>query len=222
MLVIEMGVHDETVTHGDEGTRERILDAAERLFAEKGFDGAPVREITAQAGCNIAAVNYHFGSKENLYREVFRRRLVALRDHRLARLEAVAGGEDRPSLEVVLEAFTRSFLEPLVGGGEGRLLMELWAREMLQPRLPRELFEREMLRPVQDALAGALRRAVPGLTEAGARLAVFSLVAQLVHVVHRLRLHDAATLPVDLEALTAHIVRFSAGGTRALAGGEGR
>ena len=69
--------------HGAE-TRTRLLDTAECLFAERGFAGTSVRDITADAGCNLAAVNYHFGGKQNLYREVFRRRLAALREQRLA------------------------------------------------------------------------------------------------------------------------------------------
>jgi len=62
-------------------TREKILDAAEALFAEHGFEGASMRMITARAGVNLAAVNYHFGSKENLLREIFRRRLGEIGDH---------------------------------------------------------------------------------------------------------------------------------------------
>lgn len=55
--------------------RERLLDAAEKLFCQRGFEGTSVREITAEAGCNVAAVNYYFGSKEKLYEEMFHRRL---------------------------------------------------------------------------------------------------------------------------------------------------
>ena len=58
----------------EELTRERILDTAEVLFAQKGFEAVSVREITAAASCNLAGVNYHFGNKENLYLEVFRSR----------------------------------------------------------------------------------------------------------------------------------------------------
>src|SRR3989449_4623710 len=65
-------------------TRERLLDAAERLFAERGFRAVSVRVITSHAGCNVAAVNYYFGGKENLYREMFRRRLGALREQRIS------------------------------------------------------------------------------------------------------------------------------------------
>ena len=59
-------------------TKERILGAAEALFAQRGFDGASLRQLTAAAGVNLAAVNYHFGSKEKLVEQVFRRRLDAL------------------------------------------------------------------------------------------------------------------------------------------------
>jgi AcrR family transcriptional regulator len=59
-------------------TRSRILDAAESLFMEYGFDGTSMRLITGQAGVNLAAINYHFGSKELLFQEVFRRRLTDL------------------------------------------------------------------------------------------------------------------------------------------------
>jgi len=60
-------------------TRDRLLDASEGLFASRGYAATSVRDITTEAGCNLAAINYHFGSKHNLYREVFRRRLATTR-----------------------------------------------------------------------------------------------------------------------------------------------
>ena len=70
-------------------TKQRILDSAESLFARHGFAGASLRQVTASAQVNLAAVNYHFGSKENLINEVFRRRLDSLNEERLAALAAV-------------------------------------------------------------------------------------------------------------------------------------
>lgn len=67
-------------------TKERILTAAEELFARHGFDGASLRQLTAAAGVNLAAVNYHFGSKDRLIEEVFRRRLDQLNGHRMTAL----------------------------------------------------------------------------------------------------------------------------------------
>ena len=57
--------------------KERLLDEAEALFARKGFHAVSIREITSAAGCNLVAVNYHFGTKENLYLEVFRSRWMS-------------------------------------------------------------------------------------------------------------------------------------------------
>ncbi len=58
------------ISSSDKPVQDRLLDAAEQLFSEHGFDGASVRDIAATAGCNIAAVNYYFGSKDKLYTEV--------------------------------------------------------------------------------------------------------------------------------------------------------
>ena len=88
-------------------TRSRILDAAERLFMEHGFDGTSMRMITSQAGVNLAAVNYHFGTKELLIQEVFRRRLTHLNQSRLVALDQLeaeaAGAPIKPSR--IVDAF---------------------------------------------------------------------------------------------------------------------
>jgi len=64
-------------------TKDRILGAAEELFAQHGFAGTSLREVTSRADVNIAAVNYHFGSKDNLINEVFRRRMDVMSAQRL-------------------------------------------------------------------------------------------------------------------------------------------
>ncbi len=89
-------------------TKQRILDAAEELFARLGFAGASLRQVTSAAKVNLAAVNYHFGSKDRLIEEVFRRRLDILNARRLAALDALDRGA---TLEDVLEAFIRPALE---------------------------------------------------------------------------------------------------------------
>ncbi len=84
-------------------TKDRIISAAEDLFAMHGFAGTSLRQVTSQADVNIAAVNYHFGSKENLINEVFRRRLDQLSADRIKALRAVPDGETR--LDGILSAF---------------------------------------------------------------------------------------------------------------------
>jgi len=203
-----------------DATRERLLNAAERLFAAKGFAGTSVREITSAAGTNIASVNYHFGGKQNLYREVFHRRLASLRELRTSRLsEALQTAGDGATLELVVSTFTAAFLEPLIHDSEGRLFIELMAREMLSPHLPREVFFEEMIDPVQKSLAVALRRVEPRLDDSSARNCVHSIVGQLTHVIHlsRLRLGvDSELWPTaELQRIADHIIRFSVGGVRA-------
>jgi AcrR family transcriptional regulator len=85
-------------------TKDRILGAAEELFAQYGFTGTSLRQVTSRADVNIAAVNYHFGSKENLVNEVFRRRMDGMSEVRLSRLAAAR--TDAPGqLEPILAAF---------------------------------------------------------------------------------------------------------------------
>ena len=91
-------------------TRERILDAAERLFMAHGYEGTSMRQITGEAGVNLAAVNYHLGSKEALVQEVFRRRLDWLNDERmrvLNAMEAEAAGKPRHTARAALVLVAR-------------------------------------------------------------------------------------------------------------------
>ena len=200
-------------------TRQRLLDVAETLFAEHGFAATSVRDITSAAACNLAAVNYHFRDKQNLYHEVFRRRLAALRDRRIASISESRSAAG--SLEAVLGAFAATFLEPLVDHSRGRLLMALFTREMLDPQLPAELFKSEFVEPVNQALVEALMTTTPGLTPRSARACALEIVGQLLQVAQRegrARLDPAweAGLP-PLPEMVAHIVRFSAAGVRASA-----
>ncbi len=104
----------------EKDTKERILDAAEELFAEFGFAHTSMRKITSTAGVNLAAVNYHFGSKEELIKAVFTRRLMPINAERLRRLAEVEAGE--PTLEALLEAFIAPHLEMKEAGGNDRFV----------------------------------------------------------------------------------------------------
>jgi len=202
---------------GSSETRERLLDVAERLFAARGFAATSVRRITREAACNLAAVNYHFGSKLGLYEAVFRRRLEAVRDQRLAAIRRAATIEPGPNaLEEVLHIFASSFIEPLVGESHGRTLTELMGREMLDPHLPPEMFRGEIAGPVQQAFTEALCRTTPGLSVEAARLCVQSITGQLVQTAQRFRRQSAAPMAgPPLTVVVDHIVRFSAAGVRA-------
>ncbi|MBZ0221600.1 MAG: TetR family transcriptional regulator [Dokdonella sp.] len=105
-------------------TRERILGVAEALFARHGFAGASLRQVTATAKVNLAAVNYHFGSKDGLIEEVFRRRLDELNRERLAALTKAGDGK----LEDVLDAFIRPALNQSLHSQGGAAFVRVLAR----------------------------------------------------------------------------------------------
>jgi len=90
-------------------TADLILDVAEALFAQQGYNGASIRDITAQAGTNLGAVTYHFGTKENLLTAILARGAAALNEERNRRLALIEQGLVAPSVESVL----RAFIEPM-------------------------------------------------------------------------------------------------------------
>ena len=149
------------------GTKERILDASERLLAERGLAGTSLRSITAAAGVNLAAVHYHFGSKEELLRALFARRLEPLNRERLRLLDRCEAGSREPSIEALLDAFVgpplRLGLDPLQGWGA---FMRLLGRISTEPgEAWRSLFY-EQFQEVRRRFARALARALPGLPPA--------------------------------------------------------
>ncbi len=147
-------------------TRDSIADAAEFLFGERGFDGASLRQITDKAGANLAAVNYHFRSKEDLYRHVLFRRLRPINAERitlLAQAEQLAGDHPVP-LRAILEAFIRPWMrgagEPAAGGVPA---LRLLGRELVDPQ---EFLKDELIResgPVTTRYSQALALALPGV-----------------------------------------------------------
>src|ERR1700759_3211971 len=99
----------------EEATRDRLLDAAERLFAEHGYQATTMRGLTSEADANIAAVNYHFGCKQSLLEAVVHRALAPVVAERRRRLQALG---DDPSVEAVVDAIVGPLLDcadPLLG-----------------------------------------------------------------------------------------------------------
>jgi AcrR family transcriptional regulator len=206
--------------HTSATVQERLLDAAEMLFCEKGFEGTSIRDITSEAGCNVAAVNYHFGGKEKLYFEVFHRHLTALRDARIAGINKVMSQSDGEiTLEQLLRAFAMAFVEPLLDESRGRRLMKLMIREMLDSHLPKRMFADEMATPTLTAFGGAMARVCPGLEQKQTVMSMMSVIGQLLQVVHLSKMfsdEEDIGLPVPgLVEMVDHIVEFSAAGIRA-------
>ncbi len=150
-------------------TRERILDAAEHLFMTHGYDGTSMRQITGEASVNLAAVNYHFGSKESLMQEVFRRRLDGLNEERMValdRLEAEAGAQSvKPSL--IVDAFFGTLLRMAEDESRGGMtFLRLLGRTLTEPSEFIRAFLAHEYKEVMDRYKEALFRALPEVPKA--------------------------------------------------------
>jgi AcrR family transcriptional regulator len=148
-------------------TRERLLAAAESLFMEQGFRSTSLREITARAKVNLAAVNYHFGSKDALVREVLQRRLGPLNEARvqyLDRLEAEAAGPlpVERILEALLLPALRLSRNPLE---HGSTVLRLLGRAFSEPGDYMKDFLPDQYRVAARRFQQALGRAMPHLPE---------------------------------------------------------
>jgi AcrR family transcriptional regulator len=144
------------LTRTSRATREKIVKAAARAFAREGYEGASVRTIVAAADVNQAAISYHFGSKEGLYRAVLQAALAALMRDDDA--QAPAG---RLSREAALRRFVRQQLRPIVSGDELSLYVRIFSWEALRPTA---VFRKFMTREAVPFLAGAValvRRFLP-------------------------------------------------------------
>jgi AcrR family transcriptional regulator len=203
-------------------TRLRILDAAESLFTQYGLDATTLRQITGAAEVNLAAVNYHLGSKEELIREVFRRRLTWLNQQRLReldRLETEAGGRPlKPSR--ILEVFFGVALKMAADtNGGGRSFMRLLGRTYRQPPEFVRSFFAEEYTAVIARFKAALIRALPGVPGEEILWRFHFMMGAMsyaltgtdaLHIVAEDALDDS-----DSDALYARLMSFMLGGLRA-------
>lgn len=143
-------------------TKDRILGAAEELFALQGFAGTSLREVTSRADVNIAAVNYHFGSKENLVNEVFRRRMDVMSAQRLQALQA-ALAEHPGELEPVLAAFVEPALAMAQDRNGGGAFIRVIARAYAEKNDALRKFLSDQYGHVLRDFAKAIAGCVPGL-----------------------------------------------------------
>lgn len=140
-------------------TKDRILDAAEALFADAGYDGVSLRQITRSAGVELALANYHFGPKNDLFIAVVQRRADELNRERMALFAALP---DPPTIEGLIDAFARPFMEKSLRGGPGwksyaRLIAQIANSQRWTEAVMHTQFD-----PVAEAFIAGAKRALPG------------------------------------------------------------
>jgi len=208
----------------DRDTKTRILDAAEALFSEHGYGGASMREITARADVNLAAVNYHFGSKEALLQEVFQRSFGHLNEERLRRLgvlERLAGGGIL-DLEDLVRAFIAPGLEYALDGSLSRAeFLRFIGRVHSSTGAPwKRLRQGPVFVEIRRRFGPAFARALPQLEPTEINWRLHFVLGATIHAM----LHPESITPVEggadpagvrPEALLEYLVPFLAAGLRA-------
>jgi len=205
------------LTLPESGPKRKLLDAAEQLFAEKGFEAVSVRDVTQLVKMNAAAVNYHFGSREGMMSLVIMRYANPVNEERLARLESIErkwAGKGL-ALEEIIDAFVR----PLLGQARKsdlpeRLLYKLLGRifaENGDGLLP--AFE-EQFRHTSDRFARAFGKALSTVPAEELAARIHFMTGGLVHLLtHQEMLANGAALP-NMEASLGRFIRFAAAGLR--------
>ena len=145
------------VTRPSDVTRERILKAAERLFAERGYDGTWIRAIVAKARVNQAAINYHFDGKDGLYREVLRAAFRALTEHQLDHADEMKA----MSREAALAEFIRRQLRPLMARDEFSRQLRIFNWETVRPTAVFRKLLSEEAAPFMGLAVDLVRRFLP-------------------------------------------------------------
>ncbi len=189
-------------------TKTRILDAAERLFGEGGFDATSLRDITAAAQVNLAAVNYHFQSKDSLIDALIERRIQPINRRRLEMLEAAGRS---PSVEQIVEAFLSPVLMQDVSAA-----VPLVGRVLSNPNLFMERVYKKHLVRVVERFSAAIGKALPKLPPEERFWRLHFMAGSMSHV---LALSSVLPLmsgqPLDRAALMSRLVSFIAAGLRA-------
>ena len=204
--------------HPAANTKARLVGAATELFAAHGFHGTKIRDIAARAGVNVAAANYHFGSKKALYLSVLRERFAVVRA-RIARQAALSprglGRMPRAALVELLAARIRIMFDVMVGppGLHGQLML----RELSNPSEAFPVVVEEFIEPMVAEMSAIVGSLVPTLDAERVRRCVASVAGQVQFylvakpAVQRLFGPNAYSKPW-IRDVTDHILRFTLGG----------
>jgi AcrR family transcriptional regulator len=201
------------MTRPSEVTRDRIMKAAERLFAERGYDGTSIRAIVVRARVNQAAINYHFEGKDGLYREVLRAAFRGLTEHQLAHAQEASA----MSREDALAAFVHRQLRPLLARDEASRHIRIFNWESVRPTPVFRRLLSEEAAPFMGMATDLVRRFVPDADHRTLVVAAIWLLGQCsIFVRNREQL---AAPPVELaleessvEWLAQTISRWTIGG----------
>jgi len=207
----------------DRETRNRLLMAGARLFAERGFKQVTVRDICREARANVAAVNYHFGDKLGLYRHVLGIAVDTMR----ATLAAARAGRENAGAEDRIRAYVQVFLERTVGSGRHSWIHRLITREVVDPTPALDVIVQQAIRPRIVYLRALVAELLSCRVDDDRVIrCAHSIHAQCVSVIPSpvaARLYpDLDMTPASAAALAEHITAFSVAGVAAVRAAPGK
>ncbi|HET6423881.1 MAG TPA: CerR family C-terminal domain-containing protein [Planctomycetaceae bacterium] len=191
-------------------TKQRLINAAGEIFADKGYEAASIRDICQRADANLAAVNYHFGEKRQLY-------VAAVRHAQCCRQEDIPFPDwpaEMPAVER-LRAFIETMFARMLAGDRPRWHLEIMLRELARPTEACATVVEDYIRPMADKLRSILLDLLPEqLTEQQRWMIGFSIVGQILfYYVHqpiiRLLIGHVGIEPIPLDQLADHVARFT-------------
>jgi len=201
--------------------KQRVLEAAEELFAKHGFESVSIRDITSQCGANVAAINYHFGGREKLVTEVMLRYIEPINEERLARLDAARqrwGGKAVP-VEELIDAFVRPLVTRVKKSElSERLFYKLCGRVFSEhiDSLPAEV--EAQFAPVLNRFYKAFANSLPELEKEELIWRFHFMVGGMIYLMshqdmlQRMTHGDSGT--PSMEASIGRFIRFSSAGFR--------
>jgi AcrR family transcriptional regulator len=205
------------VSSSNADTKEQIITVAERLFAERGFAGTTLRNVVSQAGVNLAAVHYHFGSKEALFRAVVQRFAHPVIEQELHLLAKLKAGSELPSVEAILTVVLKPSLEILTQDQDVHLMQaQFMGRCRTEPK-PIQRIATEEFAVVTEACLDLLQRVLPEQSRSQLYWKLDLVIASLIRVLTEAGQPYAllkSNSPEDIQATTQQLVQFLSPGMR--------
>ena len=192
-------------------TKEQILTVAERLFAEHGFTGTTLRNVVSEAGVNLAAVNYHFGSKEELFRAVVARFARPVVERELRLLSELKSGSELPSIEALLTAVVQPSLEVLSEREDARLMQAKFMGRCRTEPEPIQSIAYAEFAVATEAFLDMFQRVLPEQTRSQLGWKFDLVISTLVRVLMEAGKPYAllkSNRPEDIESATQQLVAF--------------
>ena len=194
-------------------TRAALLECAEKLFLAHSIEGVSIRQITNAAGANVAAINYHFNGKMNLYREILAQRLDEITRDKLALLKELDEQQPAANLEQILDKFVRSYFELLLASPDSDRLLQIIYREMGPDAIASDLVATRLAIPIHQAFRATILKTRPDLDENHVSYCVSSIIGQVLHFIRAREILKDIRSPDQhqsfIEDAVHHITQFS-------------